>query len=48
MKIIDMYFEIFRNNSHRFDTCGTDSLYNDIVIDAGCCEGYFAMKAIDE
>lgn len=46
-RLVDMYFEVFHNNCHRFDTCGTALFVNDVVIDAGCCEGYFAMLALE-
>jgi len=46
-KLVDMYFEVFHENSHRFDTNGTALLENDVVVDIGCCEGYFAMLAIE-
>lgn len=46
-RLVDMYFEVFHNNCHRFDTCGTALLANDVVIDAGCCEGYFALLALE-
>jgi len=46
-RLVDMYFEVFYNNNHRFDTCGTPVLSNDVVIDAGCCEGYFAKLALE-
>lgn len=47
-RLVDMYFEVFHNNCHRFDTCSTKLLANDVVIDAGCCEGYFAMLALEK
>lgn len=47
-RIIDMYFEIFEKNVHLFDTCGTNVIADDVVIDAGCCEGYFASKALEK
>lgn len=46
-RLVDMYFEVFYNNNHRFDTCGTPVLPDDVVIDAGCCEGYFAKLALE-
>lgn len=46
-RLVDMYFEVFHNNCHRFDTCGTALHANDVVIDAGCCEGYFALLALE-
>ncbi|MFA7060897.1 MAG: FkbM family methyltransferase [Pedobacter sp.] len=43
-----MYFEVFENNCHKFDDHGTEINKGDVVLDAGCCEGYFAIKAINE
>jgi len=46
-RLVDMYFEVFHENCHRFDTNGTALLENDVVVDIGSCEGYFAMLAIE-
>jgi FkbM family methyltransferase len=46
-RLLDMYFEVFHENNHRFDTCGTELRKDDVVVDAGCCEGYFSMLAIE-
>jgi FkbM family methyltransferase len=45
-RLVDMYFEVYEDNNHRFDGDGTEISKGDIVIDAGCCEGYFALKAL--
>jgi len=47
-RLLDMYFEVFKGNCHRFDTCGTELRKGDVVIDVGCCEGYFALRAIEQ
>ena len=46
-RLVDMYFEIFEDNCHKFDDSGTEIDRGDIVVDAGCCEGYFALKALN-
>lgn len=45
-RVTDMYFEVFNMNNHKFDIDCTRLKIGDVVIDAGCCEGYFALKAV--
>ncbi len=47
-RLTDMYFEVYKENSHRFDSNGTDLHFGDVVIDVGGCEGYFSLKALEK
>jgi FkbM family methyltransferase len=47
-RLVDMYFEVNCANAHQFDCVPTQVLASDVVMDVGCCEGFFAIKALEE
>lgn len=47
-RLIDMYFEVFCQNAHRFDRTPTLVEQGDVVIDVGCCEGFFSLNALEK
>lgn len=47
-RLVDMYFEVNCDNVHRFDSAPTPIAAGDVVLDVGCCEGFFALKALEE
>lgn len=47
-RLVDMYFEVNCPNAHRFDCASTQIAPGDIVLDVGCCEGFFALRALEQ
>lgn len=47
-RLIDMYFEVFCQNAHRFDRIPTLVEKGDVVLDVGCCEGFFSLNALEK
>lgn len=47
-RLVDMYFEVNCANAHRFDCGSTPVVPGDVVLDVGCCEGFFALRALEQ
>lgn len=47
-RLVDMYFEVNCANAHRFDSAPTPVAKGDVVLDVGCCEGFFALRALEQ